>query len=155
MTVFGFRIFDLSGGGGAEPQSPGAWQVQIDLSPNLQAITDAWQSRKAGGVKTEAEGKKMKPKRKKGAVANLASKFERDGLALKLGKEFPFTLGPFPFVLEISFSVGFGFGASVRLAGDYQSVTSMVNPKYPCLKSTAGECFIAYPESSEPQTPKW
>jgi hypothetical protein len=151
MTVFGFRIFDLSGGGGAEPQSPGAWQVQIDLSPNLQAITDAWQSRRTGGVKTEAEGKKMKPKGKKGG---LASRFERDGLALKLGKEFPFTLGPFPFVLEISFSVGFGFGASVKLAGDYQSVTSMVNPKYPCLKSTAGECFIAYPESGQPQTPK-
>lgn len=153
MTVFGFKIFDLSGGTNAEPQSAGAWQVQIDLSPNLQAISDAWKSRRTGGVKTSADGKKMKPKAKKGLSA-LASKFERDGLALKLGKEFPFTLGPFPFVLEVSFTVGFGFGASVKLAGDYQSVTSMVNPKYPCLKSTPGECFIAYPESTEPQTPK-
>lgn len=153
MTVFGFKIFDLSGGGNAMPQSPGAWQVQIDLSPNLQAISDAWKSRRTGGVKTAADGKKMKPKAKKGLSA-LASKFERDGLALKLGKEFPFTLGPFPFVLEVSFTVGFGFGASVRLSGDYQSTTSMVNPKYPCLKSTPGECFIAYPESGQPQTPK-
>jgi hypothetical protein len=148
MTVFGFKVFDLSRGGMAEPQSPGAWQAKIDLSPNLQAIMDAWKSRRAAGVKTQATNQKMKPKekKKKGALSAFASKFERDGLALKLGKEFPFTLGPFPFVLDVSFSVGFGFGASVTLAGDRQSTTSMVNPKYPCLKAGQDDCFVAYPE---------
>lgn len=144
MTLFGFRVFDLSGGGGAEPQSSGAWQVKIDLTPNLDNIRDAIKRRRSGGgVKTDAKKVKTKPKEKKG----LLSRFERDGLAMSLSKEFPFTLGPFPFELEVGFSVGFGFSAGVTLAGDRQSTTSMVSPKYPCLKSTAGNCVIAYSDT--------
>jgi hypothetical protein len=150
MKLFGFKVFDLSGGGaGSEPQSPGAWEVNIELSPNLDKIADAWKSRRTAGIKTSADKVKTKPKskKKKSGLGLLASKFERDGLATKLGKEFPFTLGPFPFVLEVSFSVGFGFGATLKIGGDYQSTTSMANPKYPCLKTTAGDCVIAYPDA--------
>ena len=143
MTLFGFKIFDLSSGSTAEPQSAGAWSVELNLTPNLDNIADAWKSRRTAGVKTKSDKTKTKPKAKKG----ILSRFERDGLAMKLSKEFPFTLGPFPFVLEVGFSVGFGFGAKLKLSGDYQSVTSMVNPKYPCLKSGAGECFLAYTDN--------
>lgn len=145
MKLFGFKVFDLAGGGGSEPQSAGAWEVRLDLTPNIQAIIDLVKSRRtAGGVKTDAEKKKMKPKEKKGAVRNLLSKFERDGVGVALKKEFPFTLGPFPFVIEVGFSVGVGFSATLIVGGDYQSVSSMANPKYGCLKSTPGRCFTAF-----------
>ncbi|MDP3572700.1 MAG: hypothetical protein Q8S42_18840 [Archangium sp.] len=140
MTLFGFRVFDLSGGGNAEPQSSGAWEVNINLTPNLDGIAALIKNRRTVAVKTSAKKVKTKPKAKKG----ILSKFERDGLAMSLSKEFPFTIGPFPFELEVGFSVGFGFSVGVKIAGDRQSVTSMVNPKYPCLKSTAGNCVIAY-----------
>ena len=42
---------------------------------------------------------KTKPKKKKGVL----SQFEREGLAVTLSKEFLFTLGPFPFSLEVGF----------------------------------------------------
>lgn len=140
MTLFGFKVFDLSQGQQAEPQSAGAWQVELNLTPNLQNIRNAWKGRKAAGVKTDTKDVKTKPK----GLRKIASKFERDGLALVASKDFPFTLGPFPFTLQLSFSVGFGFGASVKLFGDRQSVSSMVNPKYPCLKTGSGQCFAAY-----------
>ena len=140
MTLFGFKVFDLSQGQQAEPQSAGAWQVELNLTPNLDNIRNAWKGRKAAGIKTDTKDVKTKPK----GLRKIASKFERDGLALVAAKDFPFTLGPFPFTLQLSFSVGFGFGASVKLFGDRQSVTSMVNPKYPCLKTGTGQCFAAY-----------
>ena len=144
MKLFGFKVFDLSGGNGSEPQSAGAWEVRLDLTPNIQAIIDLVKSRKTAGVKTEGEKKKMKPKQKKGAVRNLLSKFERDGVGVALKKEFPFTLGPFPFVIEVGFTVGVGFGVTLIVGGDFQSVSSMANPKYGCLKATPGRCFSAF-----------
>jgi hypothetical protein len=133
MTLFGFQVFNLSKRE-KEAQSAGAWSVTINLTPNLDNIGKAIKGRRAGPVKTDAKPIKTQPK---GGA-------ERDGLAMVLSTSIPFTLGPFPFELELSMSVGFGFGASVTLAGDRQTSTSMFQPKYPCLKTGAQRCVVAY-----------
>jgi hypothetical protein len=139
---------------------PSKWEVEMEISPNIDPIIAFFKGKKYGVFNTDA--KKSLMKRKNASIQRSGKESRRtgverflqsSGVGLSAGREFYITIGPVPIVVEVGASAGFSFKAAFKFEGESAKASLNGTPQmsnfYPCVNASNTSCYTV---QTEPKT---